>query len=174
MKTKHIFRLTVLAIALTLPIFGQRNDADQTRTYTKDEDIARMIGRPTFDSTADGINMKVWIVTQEVNRKMMKGKMGQMMRGKKDRSLRHLMMSGTHHFMLFLKDAASGVEITGCSANLRLESPSMENSTVNLKSIMRHFAYGLALEEKGEYLFTVSVNVRGVDTTIRFRYRVTS
>jgi hypothetical protein len=131
-----------------------------------------MIGRPTFDSTADGLNMKVWIVTQQVNRKMMKGKMGQMMYGKKEPSLRHHMMSGTHHFMLFLKDASSGMEIAECSANLRLETPSKENSTVNLKKIMRHFARGLSLEEKGEYLFTVHVNVRGGDKTIRFRYMV--
>ncbi|MGD0338277.1 MAG: hypothetical protein ABSB78_05760 [Bacteroidota bacterium] len=172
MNTKHILLSTVLAIALTLPIFSQHNNDNQTRTYTKAEDIARMIGKPTFDSTADDLNMKVWIVTQEVNRKMMKGKMGQIMRGKKEPSLRHQMMSGTHHFMLFLKDAVSGMEIAECSANLRLESPSMKESTVNLKSIMRHFANGLALEEKGEYLFTVSANVRGVDKTIRFRYRV--
>jgi hypothetical protein len=74
--------------------------------------------------------------------------------------------------MLFLKEAASGMEIDGCSADLRFEYPSMENSTVNLKRIMKHFAYGLILEEKGEYLFTVSVNARKVDTTIRFRYGV--
>jgi hypothetical protein len=161
-----------MALALTLPVFGQRNDDNQTRTYTKAEDIARMIGKPTFDSTANGLNMKVWIITQEVNRKMMKGKMGQLMRGKKDRSLRHLMMSGTHHFMLFLKDAISGKEIPGCSADLRFEYPSKAHSTVNLKSIMTHYAYGLELEEKGEYLFSVSVNARAVNTVMSLRYTV--
>lgn len=172
MNTKHILLSTALTIALTLSVFGQHNDDDQTRTYTKAEDIARMIGPPTFDSTVDGLNMKVWVVTQEVNRKMMKGKMGQMMRGKKEPSLRHQMMSGTHHFMLFLKDAANGMEIAKCNANLQIESPSKDISTLNLKSIMRHFAIGLALEEKGKYLFTVSVDVCGADKTIRFPYMI--
>ncbi len=172
MKIKFIFRLTAMAITLAQPMFGQHNYDNEARIYTKEEDIRRMIGKPTFDSTSNGLDMKVWIVTQEVNRKMMKGKMGQMMRGKKEPSLRHQMMSGTHHFMLFLKDAASGMEITNCSTTLQFESPSMKDSTVNLMSIMRHFATDLLLEEKGEYLFTLSVNVRGINTTMLFPYRV--
>jgi hypothetical protein len=79
-------------------------------------------------------------------------------------------MSGTHHFMLFLNDAATGMEIAECRASLRLESPSKKDSTVSLKSIMRHFASGLVLEEKGIYYFTVTAIVHGVDKTIRFPF----
>jgi hypothetical protein len=150
--------------------YGQRHDSDETRIYTEEEDIGRMIGKPTFDSTADGLNMKVWIVTQDVNRTMMKGKMSQMMLGIKEPSLRHKLMSGTHHFMLFLKDTTGRMKTSGCIANLRLTSPSMKDWTVNLKNLMRHYANGLALDETGEYLLTVAVTDRGVDRTTRFWY----
>lgn len=104
--------------------------------------------------------------------------MGKDMRGMKhdgmemDKETKEAMMSGTHHIMLDVTDATSGKEITNASAKVLIVSPSKKNSSVDLTSMMSHFGNGLALDEKGEYQLTVSVNVNGVSKTKQFQHTV--
>lgn len=209
MKTKYVFLSTALTIALTLPMFGQHNHDDMTKTDMKKHDMkghdmASMMGKPTVDATVEGLHMQVWLMTQKQHKKLMKGKMGQMMMGKDMKGMKHegmemqdtsmgmgkdmkrmkhdgmemdkatkdAMMSGTHHMMLDVTDAANGKEIANASAKILIVSPSKKNSSVDLKSMMSCFGNGLALDEKGEYQFTVSVNVNGVSKTKQFQYAV--
>jgi hypothetical protein len=141
--------------------------------------------------------MKVWLMTQKAHKKMMKGKMGEMMmdhnkmgmkdtgmdmgkdmKGMKhdgmemDKATKEAMMAGTHHIMLDVTDATSGNEIADASAKLLIVSPSKKNSSIDLKPVMTHFGNGIALSEKGEYQFTVNINMGGASKTKQFQYTV--
>ena len=175
MKIKYIFLTTVLTIALTMPMFGQLNQEDTTKPGMKKHDMSSVMGKPTVDTTVGGLHMKVRLMTQ-LQHKMMKEKMG--MSEMKDTSMKmnkaamDSMMAGTHHIMLDVKDTSSGKEIANASAMVLIVSPSKKSSSVDLKPMMSHFGGALTLDEKGEYQFTVSVNVGGVSKSMQFQYVV--
>jgi len=92
---------------------------------------------------------------------------------KREKSTRDSVLTGTHHILLDVTDAESGNEIDGASAKIDIVSPSDENSSVDLTTMMMsHFGSGLTLAEEGEYDFTLSVNVNGVSTTTQFQHTV--
>lgn len=82
------------------------------------------------------------------------------------------MTTGTHHIVLDATEIASGKEIAGASATVLVKSPSKKSSSVDLKPMMQHFGGALTLDEKGEYQFTVNINVGGVTKTTQFQYAV--
>jgi hypothetical protein len=82
------------------------------------------------------------------------------------------MMAGTHHIMLVVTDAVNGKEIADASARVLFVSPSKKNSSVDLKLMMSHFGGALTLDEKGDYRFTVNVDVNGISRTKEFQYAV--
>jgi hypothetical protein len=181
-------------------MFGHHTNDDKTKSDMKKHDMSSMMGKPTVE----GLHMKVWPMTQKHHKKMMKGKMGQMMMDKDMKEMKHdgmgmkdtsmamnedmngmkhdgmgmnkammdSMMAGTHHIMLEVTDASLGKEIANASAKVLIASPSKKNSSVDLKPMMSHFGGGLTLDEKGEYQFTISVNVDGVSKTTQFQYPV--
>jgi hypothetical protein len=89
-----------------------------------------------------------------------------------DKASKDAMMAGTHHIGLEVTDAANGTAIANANVNLLIESPSKKKSSVELKSMMRHFGSGLTLDEKGQYRFTVNVIVGGVTKSTKFKYAV--
>lgn len=97
---KHGILAAVLTLAATLPVFGQNMHEQKAKTDTKQHDVASMMGRPTFEATVEGLQMRVWILTQKEHTKMMKGKMGQMM-GKD--------MMGMKHEGMGIKDSSMGM-----------------------------------------------------------------
>jgi hypothetical protein len=175
MKIKYIFLSTILTIALTLSMFGQEKHADMTKTDLKKHDMSTMMGKPTVEATVDGFHMKVWLMTQQQHKKM-KGemKMSEMKDSsmKMNKAMMDPMMAGTHHIMLSLKDTVSGKEIADATANVLIVSPSMKNSSVDLKPMMNHFGGPITLNEKGEYHLKVSVIVGGVTRSTQFQYVV--
>jgi hypothetical protein len=89
-----------------------------------------------------------------------------------DKATKDAMMAGTHHIGLEVTDAVKGTEIANATVSLQIESPSKKTSSVDLKSVMSHFGSGLTLDEKGQYDFTVNVNVEGVTKSTKFEYTV--
>jgi hypothetical protein len=89
-----------------------------------------------------------------------------------DKTTKDAMMAGTHHIGLAVTDAVKGTEIATASVKLQIESPSKKTSSVDLKPMMSHYGSGLTLDEKGEYQFTVNVDVAGVARTTKFQYVV--
>lgn len=81
-------------------------------------------------------------------------------------------MAGTHCIILDISDPATKKAISDANAKVMFVSPSKKHSSVDLKPMMSHFGGGLTLNEKGEYEFTVSVNVGGVPKATQFEYRV--
>jgi hypothetical protein len=189
MKAKYAILPTVLTIALALQLFAQHHHGDMTKKDMKKHDMARMMGKPTVDATVEGLHMKVWLMTQKQHKQMMKGmkhdgmemkdssmSMHKDMKGinrdgmKMDKATKEAMMSGTHHIMLDVTDAASGKEVANASAKVLIVSPSKMNSSFDLKPMMSHFGCGIMLTEKGKYTMTASVTVNGVSKSKEFQY----
>ena len=191
MKKRYIYFSTVLTVVLTLSLFGQVTHGDTTKTTMKHHPMVSMMGKPTVDATVEDLHMKVRLMTQKHHKKMMKemnhkGKgmrdssmtMNEDMKGmehdgmKMDKATKEAMMAGTHCIMLDVTDVASGKEITNAGVNVLIVSPSKKSSSVDLKPMMSHFGDGVTLDEKGEYQFTLSVNVSGDSKTTQFHYTV--
>ena len=79
MKTTYTLLSTLLTVVLALPMFGQGADDEKSRADMRHNEMSRIIGKPTVDETVQGLHMKVWLMTQKQHKKMMKGRMGQMM-----------------------------------------------------------------------------------------------
>lgn len=77
MTIKYALLSAALAIALASPVFGRDNLADTARADTKRPDLSSMMGKPTADVTIGGIHMKVWLMTQDQHKEMMKEKTAQ-------------------------------------------------------------------------------------------------
>ncbi len=191
MKTKYAILSTMLTVFLTLPMFGYYTHGDTTKTDMKHHHMSKMMGRPKVDAIFEGLHMKVWLMTQKHHKKMMKEMKHDGMRMKDtsmamnddmkemkhdgmkmDKATKEAMMAGTHCIMLDVTDAVSGKELANASAKVLIVSPSKKNSSVDLLPMMSHFGDGLTLDEKGEYQFTVNVNVGGVSKTTQFQYTV--
>ena len=175
MKIKFVFLSIIIVATLTLPELAQQNQTDMSKPGMKMHDMSVIMGKPTAEATVDGLNMKVWLVTQEQHKKMMyemgmsKMKDSSM---KMDKAIKERMMVGTHHIMLVIKDTLSGNEIEKAIGLVLFVSPSGKSTSVDLKSMMNHFGGSLTLNEKGEYQIKVSVDVAGVTKSTQFKYIV--
>lgn len=72
MKTQYVLLSTVLTIALTLPVFGQHKSDGKAKTEMKTHEMSGMMGKPTLDATVEGLHLKVWLMTQNEHKSMMK------------------------------------------------------------------------------------------------------
>ena len=172
MKIKYVFLSIVLAIAMTLPVFGQQDKAEMTKSDMKYHDMSGMMGKPTAETTVDGLHMKVWLMTQQDHKKLM-GDMGMKDPGMKmNKTMTNAMMAGTHHIMLVLRDKTSGEDISLTTANILIVSPSNKSTSVDLNPVKNHFAGALTLDETGKYQLKVNVIIGGVTRSTQFQYVV--
>lgn len=176
MKTPKNVIFIIALLAMCLPFLST------AKSDMKKHDMVKMMGKPTVEATVEGVQMKVWVITQKEHKKMMKKHMGHMMdkdmKGMKhegmemDKATKEAMMAGTQYIMLDVKDAVSGKEINVSTAMVMIVSPSKMNSNVDLKAMMSHFGSGLKLDEKGTYTLTVHIIVDGVSKMKDFQYTV--
>jgi hypothetical protein len=191
MKIKYIPLLEILLLILTLSFFGFISHKDDAKKKMSKPDMWSVMGKPSYESTVDSLNTKVWILTQAKHRKLLSGKMGDMMHSEKtsldnhptsarmndstmgmDKASRKAMMTGTHFMMIDVTNTISGKEITNGSAKVQIVYPSRKSVAVELKIIMSHFGSALTLKEKGKYLFTINVDFGGGYKTTQFKYVV--
>ena len=191
MKTKYVLVTAVLAFIFTLTVLGQTTHKTKTKPVIKKNNISRVMGKPTYESTVDSLNMEVWVMTQAQHKKMMNGKMGLMMRREMeglhkhpmmgrmsdssmgmDVASRKAMMKGTHFILLNATNTVTGKEIADASAKVQIVDPSKNSVSVDLKTMMSHFAGALTLKQRGEYLLTVNLNIGAGYKTMQFKYRV--
>jgi hypothetical protein len=178
MKTNYIFLSTILIIVLTLTSFGQTTKEMKTKTIIQQKDISSVLGKPVFESIVDSLNTKVWILTQNQYKEIMKTKTGETMTTMKDDSLtmdratKKTMMEGTHYFIFDVTNIKTGKEVADTSAKVEIVSPSKIISSVNLKPMINHFGGGVSLDEKGDYLFTINLNVGAGYKTSQFKYEI--
>lgn len=176
MKTKIAFIAFVMAMALALPTFAQNTPDTIPKSDMKQQDKMSMMGKPTFAATSGDLLFNIWITTQEDHKKMMMemNEKGMKDKGMKmDTTIKEVMMSGTHHMMVEVKNTVSDKETNALSAKVEIVSPTNKNSSVDLKMPMaNHFGSGLTFDEKGEYQLTVSVLVGTISKTIKLKYTV--
>ena len=78
MNTTHLFAAIVIAVVLSMPAVAQHRHEGQPKDNPKQHNMSDMMGKPTFEQTTDGLNIRVWLITQTEHKKMMKdhGMMG--------------------------------------------------------------------------------------------------
>lgn len=176
MKRKSVLLSTILTITLTLTMFGQTTNDVKTQTTTQQNDISDALGQPVFESIVDSLNTKVWIITQNQYIEIMKTKMGETMDEMKDTTMattkatEKALLEGTHYFIFDVTNISTGKEIADTSAKVAIVSPSEKISSVNLQPMINHFGGGVMLDEIGEYLFTINLNVGLGYKTSQFKY----
>jgi hypothetical protein len=178
MKIKYLFLSTVAGIVMTLNVSAQNSISPKARPVKSANDISNVMGNPVFESTVDSLNTKVWIVTQKKNRDLRKTKTGNMMGKMKEKNMAtdtstiKAIKAGTHYLILDVINIRSGKQFADTSAKVEVVSPSKNASSVNLQPMMNHFGGGMTLDEKGEYLFTINLNIGAGYKTSQFKYMV--
>jgi len=178
MKTKYALLLSVLLMVWTLNVYGQTARKSKAKAVAKKSDISSVLGKPDYESTIDSLDTKVWIISQKKNSEMKKTQTGKMMRTTKDNVTemdqegKDGMTAGTHYLIFDVTNIKNGKQITDTSAKVEVVSPSRKNSSVTLQPMMNHFGGGVSLDEKGEYLFTISLDVGDDYRTTQFKYKV--
>jgi hypothetical protein len=179
MKTRYVILSTIPAFILTTIMLGQStNNVEQPETVVNKNDISSVMGKPVYESTVDSLNTKVWIVSQKENKEMMKTKMGKPMGKMKNKNIpadtatKEAITTGTHYFIFDVTNITNGKEFADTSAKVEIVSPSKKVVSVNLQPMMNHFGAGISLVEKGQYLFTVNLNVGSGYRTTQFKYAV--
>ena len=175
MKTKYLLLSTVLVIVLQLTMFGQT--PRKVKTIIQPKDVSSVMGKPVFESTVDSLNTKVWIISQKKNKELMKTNMGKQMSKMdnnmvRDNATKNAMMTGTHYFIFDVTNITNGKQFADSSAKVEIVSKTKKISSVNLQPMMNHFGGGVSLDEKGEYLFTINLNVGAGYKTTQFKYKV--
>jgi len=177
MKTKFVLLSTILVFVLSITMFGQATDNVKTKTSLKESDISRVMGKPVFQSTVDSLRTKVWILTRKNYKKLMKTSMGKSMTKMKDKNTimdkatKEAMMDSTHYFIFDVTNINNGKEFADTSAKVAIVFPSKKLSSVHLQPMMNHFGGGVSLNEKGDYLFTINLNVGASYITKQFIYK---
>ncbi len=98
MKTKYFLLSALLTVTLTSSLAGRENLTDTTKTDMKQPDLSSTLGKPTAEASVGGIHMKVWLMTQDQHREIMKEKMGQMpMHAEKEGEMGAMEMTGIDH-----------------------------------------------------------------------------
>ncbi|MGA7722043.1 MAG: hypothetical protein WCA84_12815 [Ignavibacteriaceae bacterium] len=191
MKTLNVLLTMVLIIILTVFMHGQTNENLKSKTVNNGNDISSVLGKPTYESTIDTLNTRVWVLTQARHKKLMKGEMGRIMNSQMksiheggmtgvvndssvgmDIATNKEMMEGTYFILLDVVNTISGKEIASGNAKVQIVYPSKNNLAVDLKIMMNYFASALALNERGKYLFTINFDFGGGYKTTQFQYAV--
>jgi hypothetical protein len=174
MKIKYTLFSAAIVIFFALTAFAQTN----SKINIKKDDIASVLGKPVFELTVDSLNTKVWIISVQRYKEVMKSSTGKTMSKMKDdkmpmdKSTKESMMSGTHYFIFDVRNITTGKEFADTSAKVAIVSPSKKMVSVSLSPMMNHFGGGVTLNEKGNYLFTINLNIGSGYKTTQFKYKV--
>jgi len=72
MKAKHIFIATLVAMFSLTAIAQHQHHMMQKEDKEKDG-MAKMMGKPVFEQSVQGVKVQAWLITQEEHKKMMSG-----------------------------------------------------------------------------------------------------
>jgi hypothetical protein len=145
-------------------MFGQSATESLASTDITKKDTAEMAPKPTFEATTAGIHMKVWVTATESDLK--ENDMSSAKATKAEAT------AESYHVMVELKNSESGKDVSDATASLMTVSPTSKNATLELKPMASQLGGNLTLNEKGEYQFTVNINVGGVTNATPFKFTV--
>jgi hypothetical protein len=178
MKTKYVLIATIIVIVLALPIYGQIDTIVKTDPGINQNDISSLMGKPVFKATVDSLTTTVWILSQKKYKDLMKTNMGKNMgkmkdtNVKMDNTVKQAVMAGSHYLIFDVTNILNEKEFADTSAKVEIVSPTKVVASVNLQPMMNHFGAGVSLVEKGDYLFTINLNIGMGYKTTQFKYKV--
>ena len=176
MKTKIAILAVILFFGMT-KLFAQ-SAPEETQMDMSSFNISTP---PTFATTTSGLDIKVWVMTQEEHRKMMENKNNQKPDNDKEsvndygtasNQSMTSKSSGTHHIKVEVMDAATGEVRNDLTASVEIKTPKNKSSRIDLRNMSDHYGSDLKLSEKGQYLFTINIDDNGVKKTTDFQYTV--
>jgi hypothetical protein len=98
MVTRNCLLSAIMTITLASPLFARHSPADTTRTDLRQVDLPTMLGQPTANASVGGVQMKVWLMTLEQHKEIMKQEMSQMpMHADKEGEIGRLELMGIDH-----------------------------------------------------------------------------
>jgi hypothetical protein len=74
MKAKHIFIATLVAMFSLTAVAQHQHHMMQKEDKEKDG-MSKMMGKPVFEQSVQGVKVQAWLITQEEHKKMMSGQM---------------------------------------------------------------------------------------------------
>lgn len=178
MKTRFIILTVFIALCLMLAISAQTNKKVNSKSAIAKKELPSSIGKPVFESKEDSIITKVWIISQKKIKETMKTSAGGNMYKMKDNSLlidkdtKNKMLTGTHYLIFDVINSLNGKQVADTSAKVEVVYPSKKTASVQLLPMMNHFGSGVSLVEKGEYLFTINLNVGSGYRTTQFKHKI--
>jgi hypothetical protein len=159
-------------------MYGQIDTIVKTDPGINQNDISSLMGKPVFKATVDSLTTTVWILSQNKYKELMKTNMGKTMgkmkdkNVKMDKAVKKAVMAGTHYLIFDVTNTINGKEFADTSAKVEIVSPAKVVASVNLQPMMDHFGAGISLVEKGDYLFTINLNIGMGYKTTQFKYKV--
>lgn len=133
-----------------------------------------VISKPTFEKKMEGLDLKIWIVDQNERDHAARDTSSRGMAMSRNQVATNMprmeeLTGGTHQIILQARESEKGKEIED-APKIIIVSPSKGAEAVELKAIRKNYGGILTLNEKGEYEFTVTVNVNGAPEVIPFKY----
>ena len=167
MKTRIAITGMFLLMAISIRLSGQ----ERAKTMILDE--------PTFEKSVQGMELKLWIIEEKEKSKfgIQNEKEESGMASTNNQVITEgpvndsALPIGTHYITINAKKSDDGKNIDE-SPKILIESPSKEAVAIQLKTVKDNYAGSLTLKEKGEYKFTLSVNINGSQESIPFTYIV--
>ncbi len=92
MNIRNLLTTLIGAIVFLTPAVAQHGHGAQPKDPQKQRDMSDMMGKPVLEQTTDGLTIRVWLITQNEHKKMMKDQ-GMIGGARKDR---HEMMGMMH------------------------------------------------------------------------------
>ena len=178
MKTRFIILTVFIALCLMLAISAQTNKKVNSKRAIAKKELPSSIGKPVFESKEDSIITTVWIISQKKNKEVLKLNVVGNMYKMKDNSLlidkdtKNKMLTGTHYLIFDVINSLNGKQVADTSAKVEVVYPSKKTASVQLLPMMNHFGSGVSLIEKGEYLFTINLNVGSGYRTTQFKHKI--
>ena len=172
MKTKIVLISMIMLTVLTMSLLGQTNQSVKPKTVIKKNDVSNVMGKPVYESTTDSLTTKVWIIGQNKIKEMMTTDMGKMKDKKmeSDKTNKESIIAGNYCIILDVTNISNGKEFADTSAKVEVVSPSKKLSTANFIPMMNYFGGSVQLNEKGDYLFTINLNIGMGYKTTQFKY----
>jgi hypothetical protein len=173
MKIRNMLLPIMLVIVLGFNIYGQSKQVPVKKTIMKKNDISKTLGKPVFARTADSLNTRVWIISQAKNREILKTKVVKMKdtdTKTMDKETKADLMAGNYFVILDVTNTGSGKEFADSSAKVSIVSPSQKITSANFIPMMSYFGAGVGMQEKGDYLFTININIGMGYKTTQFKY----
>lgn len=135
--------------------------------------------RPTFETNTGGLDIQVWVMTREEHEQMMNEmknnesmNMNMDKEGKMNKMGNDSKKTGTHHLKMVVSDAGSGNVRNDLNSKVKVTSPTKISTTIGLKNMSDHYGSDLTLNEKGDYIFLITLDDKGTAKTAEFTYKV--